>query len=220
MASQSLGLSVGTNLNLEIPGGEDNNNFQVCLIGYRASHSVLVTMPQKGNKPTAIEEGAAVIVRYIGDSKVYAFESKVLHAHVDPYPYLHLEYPKGIQGIMMRRTMRVPVNTPVLTLSMLDQEGHQLSVTMADISIDGACLISSSQIGKVGDEFLINMPHIAATFDDDINLSCIVRYMRNETEADGTISYKHGVEFRQLDQAALRFIEHFIKDSIKMRQRA
>jgi len=219
MATQSLGFSVGTNLSLDIHGTEETEHFQVCLIGYSTNRSVLITMPQKDNKPTAIEEGTDVIIRYIGDNKVYAFKSKVLHARTDPYPYLHLEYPEGIQGIMMRRAIRVPINTPVITLSMLDQKGSKIPVTMADISIDGACLISSTKIGKASDEFLINMPQIAAKCEHDINLPCMVRYTHEETEGDGTISYKHGVEFRQLDQVSLRFIEQFIKNSIKIMQR-
>jgi len=219
MVAQSLGFPVGTNLSLEIHGTEENVHFQVCLIGYSTSRSILITMPQKDSKPTAIEVGTDVIIRYIGDNKVYAFASKVLHARTDPYPYLHLEYPKGIQGIMMRRALRVPINAPVITLSMQDQEGSQLSVTMADISIDGACLISSTKICKTGDEFLINMPQIAPKCEHEINLPCMVRYTHKEAGADGITSYKHGVEFRQLDQVSLRFIEQFIRNSINITQR-
>lgn len=217
MTSRALNLMVGAGFQLEPVGGDAC--YLVELIGYVTDRSLLVTPPREEDGRISVREGDEVAIRYLGGDNSYAFYTRVLRVCSEPYPYLHLEYPAGVQGAITRRGMRYPIDGPVLSLAMLDR-GREIRVIMADISVNGARLVSPARLGEVGDTFSIEMPDIHQASDETLVLPCVIRHVSEQIGMDGGAGsmYHHGVEFDRLEAAAQLFIARFIQDSI-MRQR-
>ena len=92
------------------------------------------------------------------------------------------------------------------------QDGKQkIAVTVADISINGAQLVSDTRIGKVNDEFNIELSIKEGA--SSIRLSCKIRYVRTEyksTDHIGKVSYHHGIEFLQMAVNVENFLMRFV----------
>ena len=218
MISQTLNLMVGCGLQLEPAKG--SACYLIDLLGYRAEQSLIVTLPSNDDGTPSVAEGDEVVIRYLGGDNSFAFYSRVLCCMEKPYPHLHLEYPSGVQGIITRRSLRVPIEGPVMSLAMSDGK-RKINVIMADISVHGARLVSSTRLGNVDDTFMIEMPDVAAAGEEHLVLPCIIRHVREQfdmPEHDQGGVYHHGVEFDQLEQAAQLFIARFIQNSV-MKQR-
>jgi hypothetical protein len=82
-------------------------------------------------------------------------------------------------------------------------------VTMADISVQGACLVCDQVLGQQGEFFSIDIPLPGST--DMITLPCNIRYVREE-QSSQKMQYFHGVEFGDLDDEAQIFLAGYIEE--------
>lgn len=210
MDTPSLNLVVGSTLQLEL-ADQAQTLVPVSLIGYVVGRSLLVALPSQ--PALAIQTGLRCVVRFESGNQLYAFDSKILQSAEQPFAYLHLAYPEGVQSTTLRRSQRVAVNDMVMMLVM-EEAGHKMSVALADISLSGARLVASRQLGDAGECFSIEIPQFAS--GERIALPCQVRYVREErsTANVGKRVYHHGVEFTDLNQQAMVFIERYIGDKV------
>jgi len=219
MAQPPLNIMVGSSLQLlpEAGGG----SLPVTLIGYLEGHSVLVSHPTADDgQLQPLVAGDRVEMRFESGDSLFSFESRVERVCEQPFPYLHLSYPEGIQSSSTRRAMRVPVNDMAMMLVMEDA-GRKLSVALADISLAGARLVSTSRLGDVGDRFSIEIPHHGHQGNERVILPCEIRYVRDEISANsGKRVHHHGVEFTGLSKRALVFIQQYIGDKVAERRGA
>lgn len=209
MEKPALDLRVGSTLLLELPG-RGGGPVAATLIGYVPGRSLLVSLPPEAVSPATGEPCSA---HFQADSHLYAFDTRVLYIANQPFSYLHLAYPEGIQTGSARRSQRVQINDMVMMLVM-EEAGRKLSVALADISMAGARLVAGSRLGEVGERFAIEIPQLES--DGSIALPCQVRYVREErsTTVGGKRVYHHGVEFTGLDRQALTFIERYIGEKV------
>lgn len=217
MAKHPFNLVVGSTLQLQPEGMESEEQSQpVTLIGYLDGESILVSQPATQDYPV----GASLVVRFESGDNLYAFESEVIQACDTPFPYLHLRYPAGVQGVMTRRSVRFPVNDMAMMLVM-EEDGRKMSVALADISLAGARLVAGVRLGEVGDRFSIEIPHTHHGGAERVVLPCEIRYVREESsQTSGKRVFHHGVEFTGLSKKALVFIEHYIGDRVVERRGA
>lgn len=204
-------LSVGTLLNLQPAAQNAGCGFDVQLIGYMPGESLLVSQPLNNRSAVKLVAGAAYQARIASGDSTYAFETEIVRLCDQPYQYMHLRFPKGIQGVILRRAQRTRISGSQLVLNMQDGAGRR-SVTMFDISPLGACLVSAQPLGKVGEFFCIDVRHESAT--DVLAFPCTIRHINKTSVREGEPVYYHGVEFSKLDVNALNFIAHFIRDSV------
>jgi len=124
---------------------------------------------------------------------------------------IYLRFPKGMQGVILRRAQRIQINASQLALNMQDGSERQ-SVTMLDISRLGACLVSEQPLGKIGDFFCIDMQHESTA--DAMTVPCTIRHINKASVGETEPAYYHGVEFSKLDVKVLDFITHFIQENV------
>jgi len=215
MDNPTLNLVVGSALQIELPqaGIQD---VPVTLIGYVPGRSIMVMLQSAAESAARqiLHAGDACIVRFESGDNLYAFDTQVLCLAEQPFLHAHLAYPKGVQGTMVRRSQRVPVNDVVMMLVM-EEAGRKMSVALADISLSGARLVAGSRLGEIGERFSIEIPHLGTAGTDRVVLPCRVRYVREERShtADKRV-YHHGVEFTELNRQAWMFIERYIGDKV------
>ncbi len=205
-------LSVGTLLHLQTAAQSPDSGFDVQLIGYMPGESLLVSQPINNTTAVKLIAGMAYQARIISGDSTYAFETEIVRVCEQPYQYMHLRFPKGVQGVTLRRAQRTQIKESLLVLNM--QDGSKtLSVTMRDISPLGACLVSAQPLGKTGDFFYIDVQHKSTA--DSLTFPCTIRHINKAAARDTRKpTYYHGVEFSQLDTKALNFIAHFIRDNV------
>lgn len=212
MATYPFNLVVGSRLQLETPA--DDCSYPVTLIGYLEPHSVVVSWPERDGVALALDQNDGVLVRFEAGDTHYQFESRILRVCGDPYPYLHIAFPDGVHNCQGRRATRIPVNDMAMMLVM-EENGHKLSVALADISMTGARLVASSRLGEVGDRFSIEIPHMTGAGNERVVLPCEVRYVREEMSVNASRRvYHHGVEFSGLNRRAMVFIEQYIGEKV------
>ena len=204
-------LSIGTLLHLQPVTQNPDSGFDVQLIGYMPGESLLVSQPINNAAAVKLVAGTAYQARIISGDSTYAFETEIVRVCEQPYQYMHLRFPHGVQGVTLRRAQRTQVGESQLTLNM--QDGlTTLSVKMLDISPLGACLVSEQPLGKVGDFFCIDVQHKSTA--DALTFPCTIRHINKASAGGNKPVYYHGVEFSRLDTKALNFISHFIRDNV------
>lgn len=210
-------LSVGTLLNLQPVAQNSGGGFDVQLIGYMPGESLLVSQPLNNRAAVKLVAGMAYQARIASGDSTYAFETEIVRVCDQPYQYMHLRFPKGIQGVILRRAQRTRIGASQLVLNM--QDGAEIrSVAMLDISPLGACLVSEQPLGKVGDFFCIDVQHKSTA--NTLAFPCTIRHINKTSVGASQPAYYHGVEFSKLDVNALNFITHFIRDSVARQRTA
>lgn len=215
--TQQINFMVGATVFLSCADQEGGAIYEATILGYADKQSLMITQPKERNTPLLVTAGDKFIVRYVGDENAYAFQAQVLQTCEKPFGYLHLSYPEGVQGVMLRRSQRVKLDKeqrPAIRLSMHDGK-NSISVSMADISLAGAQLTSSHRLGNIDDKFTIDM-HLGHS-DKPVSLPCVIRYVRTEMD-DETGIYHHGVEFHEMDAQAQTFINRFITEQVNQQR--
>lgn len=210
--SRSLNFIIGSTVVLQ-PVEDEESSYEATLLGYAENRSLMISLPKQGGTPVLVAPGDRFIARCVGDENTFAFQTEVQQTCDKPFGYLHLTYPTGVQGVMLRKGQRVPVSssaTPGIRLSMTDGKDH-ISVAMADISATGARLISDQRLGDVNDSFSIDMQVQAGR--EPVTLPCTIRYVRS-----GEDEFQHGVMFKELSTDAQLFINRFITDHIQLQR--
>lgn len=211
MIAQTLNMMVGTRLKLCSCDPTSSSQLDVDLIGVYQNKSVMVSFPQ-GAEAAQLKTGDKFIVRFSSMDAKYAFRADVLQVCEQPFPYLHLQFPRGVQGVIVRHKQRVKVKNPSFKLNVAANE--QTLISMSDISISGAKISASSRLGNIDDQFSIEIhnPHNNERFA----LPCTIRYVC--TNADTTPAqnahFDHGVRFGELENEALQFIQQVITDNM------
>lgn len=211
MPTIPLNLVIGSSLQIERLADDSGLLHAATLIGYKTGHTLMITAPED----TPFADGDRCIVRFESGDNRFAFNTHVMSVSIHPFPYLHLDYPTGVQAVMARRSQRLPVNELVMMLVMEDA-GRKFSVALADISASGARLVANQRLGSVGEKFSIEIPNQVYQATERVVLPCTIRYVRDEKRStdSGTTVFHHGVEFAGLTQKALVFIERYISDKV------
>ena len=143
------------------------------------------------------------------ENVVYTFKTFIEIVNEQPVTYFHLTLPDANKLLTERKSPRVLLNKAALTLSV-NTGKTQMKASMADISLDGACLVARSRLAKVDEVFYIDMLINQGTAT--ITLPCKVRYVRTDIQTEGqdSIVFHHGVAFENLSNEAENFIHSFI----------
>lgn len=140
---------------------------------------------------------------------VYNYNTSISFVCHDPITYLHLSLPNANQRLSERKSPRISTKKRALKLSISNGKAL-MNASMADISLEGAKLISRQRLAKVDEIFYIDLQ----TEQDapTITLPCKVRYVRTDIQTEGqdSIVFHHGVEFSELSVFAEQFIASFV----------
>lgn len=224
MESGGLALEIGSILQLQFLTDESNARHYVKVIGYLQERSLLVTTPQVHGKLMMVREGQAIAVRSLSGSNVVAFTTAVMSSHVKPYPYLHLNYPKELQAIAVRKAQRVSCRTTATVRycgpELLEADEppapvEHIAVAVEDMSTTGALLICNLRLGEMKGLLTVEMKLHVSDIEEEINIVAIIRNIRERKDDNGkVIEYLHGVEFQFADRQESIMLHAFICEQI------
>jgi len=183
---------------------------EVELIAQFSNNTILVSQPKDFESYTELAPGKSILLRVNKANVSHNYQAKVKRICQEPYICLQLMEPGKDQKSTSDRELRLNVATRQINIRLYDGL-KQHTVSVGDISSNGARLVSGIRLGRVNEIFNIELstPHS----NGKVCLPCKIRYVRTDLGSEETGSdsrYHHGVEFLYLQENAESFLSSFV----------
>lgn len=189
---------------LEVTGGF----LPVGLLGYFRNQTLIVTNPIAAGKVVPVREGTHYNVKGFSGTAHFTFKAKVVKVHAQPYPHIHLEYPKLVQATRIRQGLRAVANLPATLFNPFTKKLTQ--VTLRDLSIGGGQLVLPEPIVRKDDTYTLSFKiRLAEDLEDEVSTEVAVRALDTHDDK-GTPVYTMGVQFMKLDKLARLLVMTFV----------
>ena len=155
-----IAVEIGIPVKIELEGIEFA--LQSTIVGLETNKYLIIKAPEPFLRVEhKLYKGNDLVVRYISDGTVYAFQTRVLEIILKPLPLLFLEYPRIIQHHDLRVQKRLNCHIPVRVV-LADQENIGC---ILDLAISGCrCLIRAAK----------NTTLLPCDLDNRLDLKCII----------------------------------------------
>lgn len=172
----------------------------VGLLGYLKNQTLIVTNPIAAGKVVPVKEGTPYNVKGFSGTVHYAFKSKVLKVHAQPYPHMHLEYPKLVQATKIRKALRAIVNLSATLTNPLTKK--VTPVILKDLSVGGGQLVLPGPMGRKESTYRLAFRiRIGEDLEEEVSTDVVVRALETQ-EIKGVTTHTMGVQFQDLDREA------------------
>ncbi len=201
--SEGIYIDIGTQIYLEIEGV----SFSVTsvFIGMLKDEFMIVTLPKRYKSvQNKLFPGNTIIVKYLFDGSVFAFQTSVIETITNPIRALAIEYPKVVQ----QRELRIVKRNFVVIPGRVEAKKIEFPIVVFDISKNGLRF-------KYND----NKQNMSTLKEDDqIRVYCqfpglseeagVLAVVRNVRREQGQLSI--GTEFQSIPKAFLTPLMHFL----------
>jgi len=195
-----IAVEIGVPIKVELEGIEIS--LQSSIVGLENDKYIIIKAPEPfsriGHK---LCKGTSLIIRYITDGTVYAFQTNIIEIINKPLSLLFVEYPKIIQRHDLREQRRINCHIPVhLSANSVENIG-----CIIDIATSGCrCLVSGAK----------NPSLISCDLDELITLKCIIPGTKDVTTLQGKI--KNLKRTRKEIDIGINFEANLTKENKKM----
>lgn len=184
------------------------NSYTVSMIGYVPNNTLIVTMPvtdQIVGEP--LIEGDQLNIRLVTGQYAYkftAFVDKVIKA---PFKYLHLSFPKVVQGQSIRKSRRIKCNMNATVAE------KSIPIAITDLSICGAGVSSKLPLGTLGS--IVTLSFNINILDRELHLSikAVIRSAKQVNKNNQKIICT-GLEFSDIKPDQVFTLHHMIYHEI------
>lgn len=205
-------LGIGDRLQIECPASTGLGRAFVRVIGYVDQLSILVTAPMAGKRRIDLVENDLVVVRVFSRENAFAFRASVQRACRLPFHYVHLSFPRIIQGSVIRKSTRVRTTLPVSV--SVEQSGAEATPgTIVNISASGLLLRTRAALRDHGNPVRLQFELPLHGVDTRLELDARIRNAREEADEDG-IDYQYGVDFHALQPSDRVAVKSFVYQTI------
>ncbi len=206
MKVEELGLHSGDVLQIQI-GDSVENRYPVVFYGINPRSSVIVSAPKSGvDKMIFVREGQAVTLRFVAKNVASGFTTRVMVSRGQPYPYLHLEIPKNIQTVEVRKEVRVSCDQP-LTVMNKTHSSPAMKGKMLNMSCSGGRFETNMKMALANNILNITMALMIEDIERLVTFDAIVTYIKEDDE-EGI--YTYGVNIESIDDEDMVSMRAFI----------
>jgi len=206
MRVEELGLAVGDAMQLQI-GDNVDQRYPVKFYGINPRGSVIVSAPRSGvDKMIFVREGQLVTLRFVAKNVASGFTSRVLVTRGHPYPYLHLEIPKEIQTVEVRKEVRVETDLSVTVMNKT-HNSPALAAKMLNMSCSGGRIESTIKMALEGNLLNITMKLIIEDIERMVTFDAIATYVKEDEEEEIFI---YGVNIETIDDEDMVTLRGFV----------
>lgn len=172
---EAMSLKVGDRLQAQPPTKVSAERCFVRLIGYLEDLSMLITTPATVNSVRLqLMEGDQLVMRVFSSQNAFGFASEVQRICKLPYSYLHISFPKKVQGTVIRKAARV--KTKIIVKVRTEQEGGaDLTGIISNLSANGALLDGPRNMAATGDSIQLTFRLKLHNIEANLSLLAIVR---------------------------------------------
>lgn len=207
-----LKLAVGERIRLET--ASPRGRFSVRYLGAYSERCLMVTLPILNGVEKPIKEGAPITLRLIALNRACAFKTRMLKAQSVPVPLLFLDYPDAVEAVLVRKAPRV--NTQLIVSVDEADAGHFGSgwprqALCSDISLHGARIEASDQLGEVGDRLYVTARVRVGEVDQVLLVEGVIRNLE-EVEDSFSEGFRmvHGLELVGMDEETQLILTGFV----------
>jgi c-di-GMP-binding flagellar brake protein YcgR len=193
---EQIKLNIGDSIQLQFQSESDNSRCIVTLIGYLADQGVIVSTPMSDGRIMLVREGQIFVVRLFSGKSAYAFTAVTKRVTNNPFPHLHLSYPKEVRGLVVRGSSRARAN---IICHASVEGGSGFSCVARDISVGGALIAAREKIAEVGQKLSLKMRVKVNDTEHMLALNCQIRSLNAaRPSADEAPTILHGLSFENV----------------------
>lgn len=200
-------LQVGDRLEVQrIPPGLNRRLF-TRVIGH-APESLLIRTPLVNNLPADLREGDKVYIRAFSGTRAFGFASSVQRLCIAPFLYLHLEVPKEVQCVEIRRDQRLPVKL----LAQVKGAGDWQPVLMLDLAEGGSLVESAHVLGEADSAAELKFSFPLEHLEQEVTLTVggKLHPAGASRREDGLTTHRYGIEFNPLTGNDAVLLQNFL----------
>ncbi|MCA1792586.1 MAG: flagellar brake protein [Desulfobacteraceae bacterium] len=199
---EGIYIDIGTQVYIEIDGVD----FSVTsiFIGLLKNEFLIVTLPRRYRSvKTKLYPGSKMVVRYLYDGCVFAFQTTVIEILTNPIRTLALEYPKIVQ----QRELRIVKRNNVVIPGRVEARKTEFPIVIFDISKKGCRFTyhDTNNITTLKEGDIIRVYCRLPGVSDEIGAMAIVRNVKREQKQISV-----GTKFQDITKAFLTPLMHFL----------
>lgn len=219
---EELRLPVGETVRVEL--NSPRMRFKAHYAGAHLDQIMMLSLSSKSPAHKSLPAGTAVTLRFIAANKACAIRTRIVKSQIPSLPLLLLEYPKSVEAVEVRKTVRVRSKLTV-SLSMPESASSQFGwprqALCSDISIEGARIEAGDLLGDIGETLMITARMPVGKVDQMLMVSGIVRNVEDfEDPINGEYRVVHGVEFVDAGEEAQLVLSGFVYQQMLKEQGA
>ncbi len=201
---EAIGLYPGATMQIHAVADHSNTHHWVKFIGSIKNDCILASLPFKYGNGMWIQKGEDFVVRGFNGRFAYAFTSQVIGECTSPFLYLYFSWPKSIESLTVRDSLRVEIALPV---NISRSDSSSVSTMLHDLSISGAMIDSPMELGTIGDqvktELMVDLPGNKVK----VSVPAIIRNIHHNDDGEG---FSTGLQFTDISQNDLLVLNYFI----------
>ncbi|PXX10893.1 PilZ domain-containing protein [Nitrosomonas ureae] len=208
---EDMHLRVGQKMYLALSNtnsGKPSSPYAASMIGYVQNSTLMVTMPlsnQLIGEPFV--EGDQVYVRLVNGQIAYKFSVYIDKVIKIPFKYLHLSFPKNIQGQSVRKSRRIKCNYQATIAE------NSISANIIDLSIYGAGISSTLPLGTLNSIVTLSFTILVHDREIPIFIKAIIKSTKQSYKNDQKLIFS-GVEFTEIKPDQEFTLSHLIYQEI------
>lgn len=203
-------LPIGTRVSLQKLDPGDDTRYTSHLVGLLKDTSIIAEVPAPGGELAMFRQGQPLLLRIFNGTRVYAFMASVLFVRYSPKAYLHIQWPKSVEGTEVRARQRVKVRLIAAATAVTPGDvAHSHAVVTDDLSAGGARIVSMVPLGEVGSEVDLSFRLRTAIGEGTLRLHARIR--TEGAARNGSKERAYGVEFVDLEPVELLALEGFVQ---------
>ena len=188
---EDMRLKAGDRVQIQLPASVAQERQIVRLIGYLDRQCLLITAPTGLGRQKPLMEGDRVIARVFLGQGAFGFVSFVDKIIRVPFEYLHISFPKEIQGLMIRKAPRVKTEIA----ATVETSSGNTAAHVSNLSATGMLLHSATALGAKGDELSITLPLDLYGVKTELKLRGKIKAVSSAPIEGGGEEQRCGLEF-------------------------
>jgi len=181
------------------------------LVGYVKDEYIILKIPMENGAPIALTEGERLTIRVFSGVKVCSFACTVERVFARPLFYVHVSFPKSVQGTSLRTAMRVKVDLP----AQLAGSGGSQACNIVNLSVTGALIQSKRRLPQDDDTLTLQFVLKAPPDDQEVkvNTRASIRNVNVVQAGDGEV-FTYGVQFIELDPVHYTLLQNMTYEAL------
>ncbi len=219
MKQKELSVQIGDRLQLQKTPSDRLERYLVQVVGLMVGQSLIVTTPRVNGKVVIVRPDQKYTVRVLQGSNIFGFITSVLHVYSAPFPHLHMAYPKVMESIVLRNSLRTAIDVQgvVRNHKHPDNKEYYRASHLVDLSNSGARMTSKGPLGQENEILSIQFTIDVCGMKENVGIMGKIRGMGKRSVENDPMQFWTGVQFQALDrfQKVLLYayvLERFIGD--------
>lgn len=210
---ETMNLQVGTRLQFITHRRVKPVQHFSSLIGYVKDEYIIFKIPMENGAPIALTEGERLTIRVFSGVKVCSFACTVERVFARPLFYVHVSFPKSVQGTSLRTAMRVKVDLPA-RLGGEDHSGQQ-DCTIVNLSVSGALIESPSRLPQDDEALTLQFTLKAPPDNQEVRVvtKAAIRNV-NVVQAGDAEVFTYGLQFIALDPVHYTLLQNMTYEAL------